>query len=345
MLLVMPTCAEKTKFECTRLFILVLFNDCELHGPWDLTFSEHQLNLPVCVLDSFYLYGLAGSAFDNGLGTISENFSLLIWKAISKVCHSKYHEKILSECLQELKSANSHSDCTLALSILNGLSLNSEFALFFASYESLKSTVEKFIKYTPGSIEDGFVFLGVIKFLSLLPLNHPTVSYLFNEMWPLLLKLSSSNSFPWIQSALNLQFGDVLCAWVNQWSSDQYYLFAKEDEFLRECFKHLLAEEFRPLPFLSIFIPFSNQPCMEKFLQSDNHAQSFIGFLVDIIANRARVNSSFDYLSQKECYLSALLLRNISAVLIRINFNFWGNHWLDNEGFAWLQVNIWFHLF
>jgi hypothetical protein len=290
-------------------------------------------------VDSFFLYGLAGSVLNSGIQAFSGSFSHLIWNAASKVCNSDYHSKLLSEALDELRDASSHSDCMISLSLLMGLSLNEKFADFFASHDSLEIILSKFMKKSPASVDDGFVLLGVVNFLSLLPTSHPTISKILILIWPLLLDLCSPGNSDWLSIDSCLQFGEALSSWICKLSVDQRNSLATEHHFLNACLRSLIINDAVRVPFLTLLILFCNQDCMLGFLQENDNAHSLIGVLVTTIVSRAsKSNVSFDFQSRRECYFATLLLRNVSAVLLKANIPFWGTHWLHSGSLDWLQV-------
>lgn len=303
--------------------------------------KEHQLNLPVCIVDSFFLYGLAGSVLKIGIQDFSVSFSSLIWNAVSKVCDGEFHTKLLSEALDELRDASSHSDCMISLSLLIGLALNKKFAVYFASHESLEIIFAKFMKNHPASLDDGFVLLAVVNFLSLLPTSHLSITKMLAIIWPLLLQLCSPSNYAWIFPDMCLQFGEALCSWICKLSNKQLRNLAIEQQFLDACIRSLVIEDTRRVSFLSLLIPFCSQDFFLDFLREKDNSTSLIGVLVATIVSRInKPNASFDFQSRRECYISTLLLRNIAAFLLKANIPFWGPHWLYEDSLSWLQVRV-----
>ncbi|KAJ3372988.1 hypothetical protein HDU91_001670 [Kappamyces sp. JEL0680] len=320
---------EKTRFECARLFVVLLFKMAPA-APKNL---EQRLDVPLCVVDTFHLFGLGGSSLGYH-GDDPEGFFDAMWQLLPDVEVAPLHSTLLLTSLEDLRLSKSHTEFDLALSFLSRLGLNRSFAAFFVE-NGVTEIVSKFFCAIPASEEDALLFASVLQFLTCLPPTSKSMEELLIQGWPILLELMAVNGRPFVSKDLSFQIGegfvDLIC------KSSTAFLKRLQSTFdpVLKILPHM-EDSSRPVNHLMVLFPFV---LLDDFITTatESMVRDLIRTLVRLCNSAAKGISESDYQARKSSYLSLLLLRNIVSLAIKDQKNIWGPHWLVNDQIDWLK--------
>lgn len=296
--------------------------------------QEHQIKVPLCVVDSFYLYGLAGNMFDHDNHSYPPGYIEEVWNAFSKIQSSDFHTTLLNESISDLKQAKTHTDFLTSLSFLSRLALNQDFANYL-SQKDLVECFDRFYAVPPDSESDASVLLGITQFVLQLDAANDVVSNLLDKAWPLLLEIISSAYTHIITPELSVQFGEALCDWICRSTSSTLFKIAENGilDRLIDC----IAEKIpRKTSLLAIFLPFTKLPTFMDYFDGHSSLDKLCLALIGFLTPRSRGNTSSDHQNQKDSYFSALIIRNILAISIESGQGL-SSSLMAVDDFGWLK--------
>ncbi len=321
-------CSEKTRFEGARLFVLLLFEPPTDHG----TFSEQHIDAPLCVIDAFFVFGLAGNSMPIRL---EENefsqFSSTLWEGFSKMMNTSYHKVALLESLKELKGASTVSDFTSALDYVNRLTFVKDYGMFFV-FEGLLQILSRFFTVNPASEEDGIILAQVLQVLRDLPMSEALEEQLALG-WEVLLQVGSSKLSN-ISQDLSDQIGGIMANLVCKARPTLYEKLKSKCEPIQNIISFIQVEPSQAHYFqiLLRFVVTSN------FLM--NCESSLLNELIQVlvITSSSAIRPHSNYRIQKASYLALVLLRTITSLAVtKVKKNIWGPVWLLKNEITWIK--------